>query len=354
MDKSKICNNLHNLDNIKPLIVTKTEVQLPYKKLLKYDKNTVVSELNKLLTITLEFKSNNFHEGLKYGYDLENEFDIDYVWYSKNLKYLEKLSLFDKLIVMGYTYNGDVYANFYLQDRFEDLREYINEKIYMDKINDRKLFPLYITAKTIINSEYKNIDVYFVPGRMIKDVKEFKIAINDMIAYSDVIFYDMLLDIADCFSVDFWIKNVALFCDSLDRIIKNSPPIEKKMIVFRGAKDKYWKKENSDLYHNNTFMSTSFNMKVPFDFAEGECCYKKIILNPGMRVLFIDPLSQISEENEILIGLNNSFKIIYNNINRYTVINKYKADNDYIQNIQNICNNEKVGILDLTVMEAYP
>jgi hypothetical protein len=353
MEKSEFCNNVHlqNFDNIKPLIVTKTEVQLPYKKLLKYDKDTIVSETNKILTISLEFKSNNFNEGLKYGYDLDNEFDLDYVWYSKNLKYLENLSLFEKLIVMGYTYNGDEYANFYLQGRTIELKKYINDKIYMNEINNRKLFPLYATAKSIIKSEYRNIDLYFIPGKMIKYVQDFTSAINDMIKYSDDMFYYTLLDIADCFSVDFWIKNVALFCNSLDKIIKNSPPIEKKMIVFRGAKDKYWKKENSDLYQNNTFMSTSFNIKVPFDFSEGDCCYKKIILNPGMRVLFIDPLSQIPQENEILIGLNNSFKILYNKVNKYTELNKYNIYNEYTQNI---CNNEKTELLDLTVMEAYP
>ena len=67
------------------------------------------------------------------------------------------------------------------------------------------------------------------------------------------------------------------------------------MVVYRGVTTMYYKKDNSDIFYNNTFMSTSLNPNTALGFSYKDCCMKKIILKPGFnRIIFIHFIESIN------------------------------------------------------------
>jgi hypothetical protein len=331
---------------LKPLIVTKTEISLPFKKILKFNRDTLyeVPKQN-VHTLRVFYENNNFVGGdKKQLYNINDDFNIDLKWYVNNIKYIENLPLRDKMTIMGYTHNGDVYANTYLMDKEKSLPEYIKLKLSVQ--DDGYYFPLYFQAKEKIIKEKDAILKYFTGDERQEKyfIENFIKSVTNNAKEIDV--YNLIVKNKKLLSVDFWIDVVKKFTKDLDRIIKESPPVETTMIVFRGAQNKYYK-TSSNLYVNNTFMSTSFDYKVPFKFTNYDCCLKKIILKPGSRALFTECLTQYVGEKEILLGLDSKFKIIEDKTKYYYDLEKYDKNEEYSDNL---CSEEELQF-DVTVME---
>lgn len=351
--QNRYCNKLilekeEIQDELTPLIVKKTEISLPFRKILKFNKDTLYEvPKQSVRTIRLSFSQNNFQGGSKkYLYNIEEDLNMDLKWYVKSLKYLENLSLKDKMTVIGYTYNGDVYANNYLMNNKDYLNSYLTTKLKYKDVE--KFFPLYFQAKDKIIKEQNDILKYYNGTE--KQKKNFLEFINNIISDDmEIKTYNLIINNKALLSVDFWIDVVRMFTEDLNRIIKMSPPVESEMIVFRGTRDKYYK-TSSNLYVNNTFMSTSFDYKVPFKFSKDDCCLKKIIIKPGSHALFIESLTQYSGESEILLGYGNKFNILEDKTKYYYNLNNYNQNDEYSDNL---CS-ENVVQMEVTVMELNP
>ena len=330
-------------DELKPLIVTSTEISIPYKKILKFNKNTLY-EFPKQTAHTLRFshKYDNIIGGNKNLYNIEQEVYIDMNWYVNNIRYMENLPIKDKMTIMGYTHNGDKYANIYLMGNKEKITSYLTNTLgYQEK---NFYFPLYYQAKEKIIREKDSILKYIV-GDKEKVIKDFITPITSNI--EEITSYNLIVKNKQSLSLEFWFDVIKIFIDDLDRIIRQSPPTQTKMILFRGAASKYYKTD-SNKYVNNTFMSTSLDYKVPLQFTEMDCCLKKIIINPGTHILFTECLTQHPGESEILIGLNNKFKIIEDKTKYYYNIYNYNQNEEYPDNL---CI-ENENTMEVTVMET--
>jgi hypothetical protein len=100
-----------------------------------------------------------------------------------------------------------------------------------------------------------------------------------------------------------------MFSKDLNTIIKNSPPLKRQMVVFRGVKDDYYLKGHKNhFYKNSGFVSTSLSYDKALIFSGEDkankaiCCLKRIVLLPGTRVLYISGLSKFPQEMEILMS----------------------------------------------------
>jgi len=348
--QNRYCNNLITnneefQDELLPLLVTTNEISLPYKKILKFNKDKLYEVPKQTVhTIRLSYKHNNFQGGSKYLYNLNQDLHMDFKWYVNNIKYLENLPIRDKMTIMGYTRNGDVYANNYLMNN-NSIAKYL--QIKLNEKNDDNFFPLYFQAMDKIIREKSNIMTYFSgqQNELAKNI--FLEFVNSLSANVESINnYNLVVKNKKLLSVNFWIDVVKMFVTDLDRIIKQSPPVESTMVVFRGATSKYYK-TSTNMYVNNTFMSTSFDYKVPFNFSDDECCVKQIILKPGSRALFTESLSQYPGENEILLGLNNTFKILQDETRNYYNLLNYNKGEEYSDNL---CS-EDTQKMEVTVME---
>jgi len=90
----------------------------------------------------------------------------------------------------------------------------------------------------------------------------------------------------------------------LKNIIKNAPPLQSTLYVWRGILHNYINKKPKQLYKNDLtyFISTSLVRNIsmhPF-FIGDRCCLMKITLSPQCPVLFL-PLGESQREMEILL-----------------------------------------------------
>jgi hypothetical protein len=122
--------------------------------------------------------------------------------------------------------------------------------------------------------------------------------------------------------------------------------MKKTSILYRGVKDKYYYSDHSKTtFQTNTFMSTSFNAESAFEFADKKCCFKKIIAGPGTKGLFIEAITQMGGENEILLNVGTKFNIIEDKDKNY-------VDIDERQHLDDICSNKNRRIMNITTMEV--
>lgn len=73
---------------------------------------------------------------------------------------------------------------------------------------------------------------------------------------------------------------------------------------------------------------TSISPNAAINFTEGDCCFTQMRLKPGMRVIFMEPLSQYQKEFEVLISPGNRFRMIKNKIKKLTRVEDPNVDTD--------------------------
>jgi hypothetical protein len=273
-------------------------------------------------------------------FDIQN-IELDNDFFKKSQEFVDSLSVEEKIILSGYTYQGDAFVNKYLLSlEFEDkVKEY--ESYILDFVPKSYIFPLYVQFRKYVKlpSTIKSHDsmMQYIVGLLIEDIPRNLNYLNIMK------------------------KCIAEYYIDLMKIFDKAPLIEKKMSVFRGAKTMYYKNDVDDVYKNNTFMSTTINPEKAIKFVDNKtnCCLKKIILNPGFKAIFMEPFTQVKNELEILIAPHNSFKVVknkpiksYNNIENFNKVNNYEEIVDYFCDDKNEIKPIFQENLTLTIMET--
>jgi hypothetical protein len=122
----------------------------------------------------------------------------------------------------------------------------------------------------------------------------------------------------------FWKRVIARYCEDLQSVIRNAPPVGQMMKVYRGVKNDYYLKgtvkqkgfhysgylADTKYYLNDGFVSTSISRDIAYDFLKGDkCCFNVITLLPGARCLMLFGASRFKEEQEVLLGLETVYLI---------------------------------------------
>jgi len=341
----KYCKSGKLADLDMPVITSSVSVRIPISKLNKGNIATMFSpkqldeKKQKFVSHQIEgakFTFNNytaknllykkFTSSLAYFEGL-----VDVSWVNKMNQYIANLSVKDVYTLVAYTFYGDTLANNYL-------RKTLNPKAMMIDISSSmrwvsSYFPLFFPALSILSETtdlttvliHKVQDVTFtlpktlIDGGIWKNAgftkgqitmsKILEIIKEGKTSYSDL--YSLLFYISNNLDAGFWLKAVEMYVQDLERVIRNSPPIEKQMIVYRGVRsDYYLKGKQGNVYKTNAFVSTSLNLGSALRFINGApCCLKRITLLPGTRVILMAGLSKFPEEIEILLGHESQFYI---------------------------------------------
>ena len=274
-----------------------------------------------------------------------DDFTLDMDWVYECIKYMKDLPIEDKYTILGYTYNGDEFINSFLMNNIPKLKTKISliKKNGKDKYKKHYL-PIFFQLITLIK-EGKN------PGikRLIDTAPITLLDIKNVINNSNLTdTYRYILEKLEYFTDELYAVCIRMAALDLKRILDNSPAMTKTSILYRGVKDKYYYSDPSrKTFQTNTFISTSFNPEAAFEFADKKCCFKKIIAGPGTRGLFIEAISQIPGEREILLNIGTKFNIIEDKDKAYFAVDEKKK-------LEDICSTKGKQVMNITTMEIVP
>jgi hypothetical protein len=249
-------------------------------------------------------------------------------WLKEMNNYVSNLSTKYLYTMVGYTYYGDVVANNYM-------RNTLSETKFMEDLKNVAIWttyhPLFYQAIDLIRKTDDISSILSKPDassvtKVMTLLKNVNLPINEV--------YVNLRKNATLFSYDkFWKSVIQAFIDDLNRIIMNAPPIKTTMVVYRGSKDSYYLKGNvGHVYKTDSFVSTSLDLQSALNFSKGTCCFKRITLLPGTRVLMLAGISHFQNEIEFLLSTKSQFYLT--NEKRYIS-----------RDTTNLCPNKKTDIL---------
>jgi hypothetical protein len=311
-DKHKIyCETLNNgLDTIpNSLQITTTRVLIPYEKILQ--ENFSIFYLDMLPSISegvidISYNKDNYGGGFENTVEIEKGYQFHNDWINKSINYIKGLSYEDVFTLYGYTHNGDELSNKFLIGNNQSYLEFLNTHLYDGNSYNRyskNYFPLFFQLLNLINKYDKT--------QLLKPREDSDFI--DMINKTNKVStkYRLLINNLDLFKIEIIKEATKQYIKDLDRIIKNGPPLSSDVVLYRGVKDKYYYPDpNNKTFVNNTFMSTSYTIFNAFEFANKDCCVKKIICKAGTPAIFLECITSHPRENEILLALNNKFRII--------------------------------------------
>jgi len=238
-----------------------------------------------------------------------NNKKIDIDWVNRQMVYTSTLPKRDILTVASYGHKGDSIINFYKRgelDRVKFLKLFDEEKVIDDGFNymffrwHRIVFPFFpqyvdVVLKSDVYS-FENYERYLKDGARLSDST--------------------------------WNEILDLFIKDLERIFDNAPEISQDIKVWRGSNSShmfnYRTNKKNPIYISSQFLSTTYDIKVTFDFMgdetittkkgkkESTCCLLEINVPAGTRPLLLIQYTRYVLEFEILLKHNTPFVILDN------------------------------------------
>jgi hypothetical protein len=110
-----------------------------------------------------------------------------------------------------------------------------------------------------------------------------------------------------------------LYMNKFLTIFKKLPPLKESIKVYRGISS-----TDGLNFEGDQFLSTSYKTSTAAIFSGEDCCILNITVYPGVKALWIEPLSRYTEESEILIVP--PFKVTYSKMpNKYRYTTQYNV-----------------------------
>ena len=193
----------------------------------------------------------------------------------KQRNYINSLPLIDQLTVNGYTHNGDVLISQYIKKSF-----------------DFKQF-----EKLLNPSKWKNKPFPFTSQLMQLTGNPLQFSLTE----------------------EQWFQVFQLFISDFHRIVKNAPPLEYNLIVYRGLSQEF--KTNSHFNKTEQFNSATLDLKIARDFIKDTCCMLQISILKGSNVLYLNSISNYPEQ-EVIINIGSTYLV-----KNKTLIDRIKTTN---------------------------
>lgn len=271
--------------------------------------------MNNLSLQNILFKHVNSTSEISHFEDL-----IDLEWIRSMNDYITQLSTKDLYTIVGYTFYGDIVSNNFMRGQLKS-SDFLNEVKNQSRWNQGQYYPIFFQALEVFKEMVKtenDLDkitegkVNVILKSLWKDVHIPGIKMSSI--------YTKFKKAAGNFTYNkFWTHAIQRYIDDLSRIIRNAPALRKKMVVYRGVKNDYYLKGLAGkMYNTNSFVSTSLNLQSAINFSSEKCCFKRITLLPGTRVLLMDGVSVYPGEFEILLNKDTQFYIT----NEKTIVNR--------------------------------
>ena len=98
--------------------------------------------------------------------------------------------------------------------------------------------------------------------------------------------------------------------DDINYIINKAPRTTEEMTLYRGTLDPYFTNKKGEWVSPIT-VSTSLSEEIAREFMDKvkKCCLKIIKIPKGTRMLYVEPVTVIEEEQEVLLPSGSKFKV---------------------------------------------
>ena len=266
--------------------------------------------------------SSNYIKNSEFNDDM-----IDITWFNKLNIYIKNLPHEQLFAVYAYTYHGDNLINMF--SRFGKNAPYIKDyvenytKNLLDAYIKGSYFPLFFPLLKIILknvNESDNLDEVFLPNVDVNLVQYFLVEgehdpiLKDFSKLKPKDMENIYVSVCRLFPFikeEIVIQAIKDLMDTLCKAIDGAPPLTKKMLVYRGSRERYFfnKEMPNTLFRNKGFISTTIDFKVANSFTSlDNCCVSYITLLPGTKMLWLEGCSQF-QEREFLLSPNTTFFI---------------------------------------------
>lgn len=324
------CNNNLKYELLEePLVGTEISFDIPYSvcPLQGYSFSTYLDgtkiPYTKGFKRSINIKFNNYNRAIAMQLFKDHDIDVDLEWFHKMDQYIINLSSYDAFTILGYSNMSHLYINRYLRDKatykktlYGSMKSYSYTNSY---------FPFYIQMFKLLNKLKLEKDIEYTIGSQRKKASEWLEWCKEK---NPKECYDKIVAIMHSFPYSFMKDVMELFQKDLSRIIQSSPPLEKELVVYRGVADDYFMRNSKNKYYKNeTFLSCSLDPYHSYGYMRDKtCCFKRIVLLPGMRGLFISGISCYPREMEILVDVGTTMFI--NEYKPYKVYEKQSSKTD--------------------------
>ena len=119
--------------------------------------------------------------------------------------------------------------------------------------------------------------------------------------------YDSFIEIIQKLSItEFYLNIIKKYTIDFIKIVKNAPPLQQKLIVYRGVQSDYYTdyiNKSNHICYIPACMSTSLdpNYALRFFNLQKKCCIKIITLLPGTKCLLLDSMGYMDKLQEIVL-----------------------------------------------------
>jgi hypothetical protein len=224
------------------------------------------------------------------------------LWIDECSRYIQDLSIKDKLILYGYTCDSS-YPTYFLLEKYTELNKLIEASKKCNKYRNY-YFPLYISICEILLKNPELIQ-YAFPKEIKKESERYIYLLNNLKNISNDTFYEAIKQ----------------YINDLNRICSNAPKLQNDLYIYRGERDDYTAKyqEQKELIIPN-FQSSSIAPSTALNFASWNGVFKRIKIPKGTSCIYIQNISRFSELEVIL---NKDTKLTIDNVTNV----KYAMDN---------------------------
>lgn len=271
--------------------------------------------------------------------DKHKDVEIDKDWLNEQHEYLKTLTREELFNVYGYTRNGDVFVNNFMRGTLDDAFF----RIYLDTFKDDedKYFPLFFPALDALSVNVTKIQEIYEKVLIdpLNVVNQKKLVQLRRRTTKNTTKYLLLLSILKDTKVEWWHHVIRMYSHSLEAIIRKAPPTKKKMYIYRGVKTDFYldkfKNERNPIFPSRGFVSTSSSINVAYDFTTKDnyvkkendilgiqdnsrhCCFMRITVLPGTRMLLTAGMSYFHHEAEFLLSRDTVFYIVKSSTEKF-------------------------------------
>jgi len=358
----EFCSSLQDADIHEiqvPLVLNEQTVYLPFIHYTSDEFNSSVFDLQDFSkhkpytqdVATIESMSRtNYKSGVDDLLAKDFSFQIDPRWLYQSNKYIANLDLFSFFTLIGYSQGGYQLPNQYLYANTEEKKQQIIDELF-DKYKDH----------TEYSSWYFDFFVQLLYLVRHHQPKEYLVNPEDSRLFATILkeprSMQYKLFIRYLPRINSFGKKVILtrFISDLQKIIDHAPSIPSECVVYRGLRDYSYKKPRSQRVAFPTFISTSVTLSTAREFlGDSSCCIVKLLLQPGVKALFLRGLSTFAHENEVLLSNSNEYEHVVQKTIRYRP-HQFSTPKDDLSNVESVlCDTSPMSSLKMDTIKVFP